>query len=134
MPELTDIRQNVPADITNRLLNDEPVFYYSSGSGGCLGMGGKEWFALTNRRVLMTNSESGFLGMRKSSGTTDIPLEHVAAVSSTVVKGCLSTSGAMVVTSTGGTQNRAIVSSRQDADIGSTYVQQALQDLRQRQH
>lgn len=131
MPELTDIRAQVPEDITRRLLSDEPIYYYSAGSGGCLGLGGKEWFALTNRRVLMTTREPGFLGIGGSSGTIDIPLEHVASVSSTVVKGCLSTSGALVVTSTGGTQNRAIVRDRADADLGTTYVQQALQDFRQ---
>ncbi len=133
MPELTDIRENVPADIANRLLSGEPVFYYSSGSGGCLGMGGKEWFALTNRRVLMTTRESGMFGFGGSSGTIDIPLEHIASVSSTVVKGCLGSAGALEISSTGATKNRAVVRDRQQADIGTTYVQQALQDFRQQQ-
>ena len=135
MPELQDIRTQVPEDIARRLLGDEPVFYYSVGSGGCLGLGGKEWFALTDRRVLMTTRDPGCLGtgIGGSSGTIDIPLQQIASVSSTVVKGCLSTNGALVVSSTGGTSNRAVVRSREDADLGSTYVQQVLNDYRQGQ-
>jgi hypothetical protein len=133
MPELIDIRDTVPADITNRLLTNEPIFYYSAGGGGCFGMGPKEWFALTNRRVLMTTAERGMFGIGGSTGTIDIPLEHVASVSSTVVKGCLSSAGAIEIASTGATRNRAIVKDRQQADIGTTYVQQALQEFRQQQ-
>lgn len=133
MPELLDIKETVPVDITGRLLSGEPVYYYSVGKSGCLGLGGKEWFALTNRRVLMTTRKGGFLGMGGSSGTIDIPLEHVSAVASTVVKGCLGSSGAIEIGSTGGAANRAIVRNRQEADIGTTYVQQALQDFRQQQ-
>jgi hypothetical protein len=58
MPDLIDIRDQMPADITRRLLTEEPAYYYAVGSG-CLGMGGKEWFALTDRRVLMTTKEGG---------------------------------------------------------------------------
>jgi hypothetical protein len=134
MPELIDIQEQVPTTITSRLLAGEPVYYYSAGSGGCLpGMGPKEWFALTNRRVLMTRSESGMLGMRKMTGTIDIPLEHVSSVGSVVVKGCLGTSGAILVQSTGAAENRAIVRNRQDADLGTSYVQQTLHEFRQNQ-
>src|SRR4051812_25947765 len=92
MQELSNIRTQVPEDIARRLLPDEPVYYYSTASG-CLGMGGKEWFALTNPGVLMTTAATGCLGMRKVSGTMDIPLEHIASVSSGTEKGCLASGG-----------------------------------------
>jgi hypothetical protein len=118
--ELVDIRDRLPADVAGRLLSGEPVFFYAVGSGGCLS-GGKEWFALTDRRVLMTTKDN------QSRGTVDIPIEHVAAVSSFVEAGCLSGKrGAIVVTSSGGNASRAVVGGVEVADRGTALVQLVL--------
>ena len=130
-PEIPDIRSQVPADITNRLLPGEPVYYYATGSG-CMGMGGKEWFALTDRRILMTTREESCLGMTKTTGSIDIGLDQIASVQSAVEKGCLSSGGAVVVTSTGATTGRAMVGTREEADRATGTVQRVLAEYRQR--
>lgn len=120
MPELLDIRDALPSQIIDRLLVGEPAYFYSVGKGGCLS-GEKEWFSLTDRRVLMTTKEDN------RRGTVDIPVEQIASVSSVVETGCLSGGrGVLVVTSTGGTHNQAVVASTDEADRGTAFVQEVL--------
>ena len=120
MEEPANIRAELPEEVASRLLPDEPAYFYAVWTGGCLS-GEKEWFALTDRRVLMTTKEDN------RRGTVDIPIEQIASVSSFIEKSCWSAEkGAIVVSATGGTTSRVVVGSTENADRGTGLVQVVL--------
>ena len=107
--KLEQINEGLPKELTNQLMSNESIFYFSylSMSGGCGGGGKKEdyWIALSDKRVLY---KTKVLEQNKNYVERDgiIPFEKISFIEVSEAKtaqGCSTSKGFVLnISSSGG--------------------------------
>jgi hypothetical protein len=115
------------------LADGERVYYYCT-SKGCLGLK-KTFFVITDSRVICSVTEKsgclGLLGLFKSSGTLDIPLEHISGtqVSS---GGCVFFKGGSVAVQSGTASNSLETQTKEEAQEVAGVLQNAMREIKKK--
>jgi hypothetical protein len=125
---LQDIRSSVPANALALVDQDEKVYFYGSGKG-CLG-GGSSFVLVTNERVVGSAIKPGGCLGGSSTGTVNLPLEHISSIQTSSTGGCLGIGSTQTVVVASGTAEN--VFSTSNAQQAASLIQQAMREAKRR--